>query len=162
MIVISDTSVISNLYQIGQLGLLVKLYKEVAIPPAVQHELFGLDTQREMLESLNWIKVVIVKNQAYVQRLITVESLDIGEAEAIGLALQESATWLLIDESAGRAVAQREHIKITGVLGVLVRAKQEGYILAVRPFAKQLLNIGFRLSPKLLTRVLLATGERPI
>ena len=39
MIVVSDTSCISNLYQIGQLNLLTKLFREILIPPNVFNEL---------------------------------------------------------------------------------------------------------------------------
>lgn len=39
MIVVSDTSCISNLLSIGQETLLPRLFGEVLIPPAVEHEL---------------------------------------------------------------------------------------------------------------------------
>ena len=42
MIVVSDTSCISNLLSVGQASLLPRLFGEVPIPPAVERELLRL------------------------------------------------------------------------------------------------------------------------
>ncbi|MFM7369139.1 MAG: DUF3368 domain-containing protein, partial [Sphaerospermopsis kisseleviana] len=70
MIIISDTSVITNLAAIGQLDLLQKLYNKILIPQAVYQELTGIDiTIPGSLEvqSLNWFEVDQVKNQGLVK-----------------------------------------------------------------------------------------------
>ena len=69
MIIISDTSVITNLAAIGQLHLLQKLYTKIVIPQAVYQELTGTDiTVPGSLEvqTLNWFEVYQVKNQGLV------------------------------------------------------------------------------------------------
>lgn len=43
MIVVSDTSPIANLIQIGQLHLLHEIFSEVIIPPAVYREVMALE-----------------------------------------------------------------------------------------------------------------------
>ncbi len=45
MIVVSDTSAISNLYQIGLLDILTILYTEIMISPSVKRELYELEEQ---------------------------------------------------------------------------------------------------------------------
>ena len=54
--------------------------------------------------------------------------LDAGEAEAIGLALQKHADWLLLDERDARRVAKSLGLKVTGVLGILLKASMDGQL----------------------------------
>ena len=60
-------------------------------------------------------------------------TLDPGEAEAIALALEMSADLILMDERDGRSAAERAGLPVTGVLGVLLRAKNEGQIQLIKP-----------------------------
>ena len=48
------------------------------------------------------------------------------------MALESEADLLLLDERDGRAVAQRAGLRVTGVLGVLLRAKNEGHVASLR------------------------------
>lgn len=129
MIIISDTSPISNLLRIGQLSLLQQLYGRVIIPPTVFEEIraleaFGIDTS--WLSNTGWIIIQSVRDQAFVTSLG--EELDPGEAEAIALSIELQADRLLIDERLGRQIAQGFGLKVTGLLGVLVAAKQDNLI----------------------------------
>jgi len=45
--------------------------------------------------------------------------LDPGEAEAIALAVDMSAEWVVLDETDGRKAASRIGLQVTGILGVL-------------------------------------------
>ena len=56
-----------------------------------------------------------------------------GEAEAIALATDLNADIVLIDEQEGRQLASRTGLAVTGVLGILLRAKRAGEIAAVKP-----------------------------
>ena len=159
MIVVSDTSAISNLYQIGQLNLLPQLFGQVLISPAIYQELATLADQKEIVDNAAWLTVHAVADEKTVASLVTTDELHRGEAEAIVLALQEKADWLIIDESAGRQTAEKYQLRIIGVLGVLIKAKQAGHIAEVRPYVEQLLQVGFRLSPHLVNRVLQSIGE---
>lgn len=85
---------------------------------------------------------------------------DPGESEAIILAMEVRPERLLIDESAGRAVARRMGIIPLGVLGLLVRAKQNGLISAVGPLMERLVKeIDFRVAPSIRLDVLREAGE---
>ena len=57
--------------------------------------------------------------------------LDVGEAEAIALAIEIQADLLLLDERRGRVVAKELGLAVTGLLGVLLVAKQQGHLVAV-------------------------------
>ncbi len=124
MIVVSDTSAITTLLQIGKAGLLEELYQEVLIPEAVRSELLILHSSLP-----DFIQFFSVKDKNAVARLL--KELDHGEAEAIVLAKEKNADILLMDELEGRAIAKREGVNFVGLLGVLVQAKFRGFIPSV-------------------------------
>ncbi len=110
MIIVSDTSSISNLLQIGLIDILHALYGEITITPAVRRELFALPEQEKQIEQINWIKVQAPQDQKMVVGLL--KELDLGEAESIALAVEEKAKYLIIDEYKGRAIADAYGVKI--------------------------------------------------
>lgn len=158
MIVVSDTSPISNLIQVKKLELLRSLYGTVFIPDAVYEELAYLDFQEERLRKEDWIVRRTVHPSFMPSGLLS--QVDRGEAEAISLALELKAEWLLIDEQAGRSVAEQHGLNITGVLGILVKAKEQGLIPRIRPVMEQLRDVAaFRIHPRLFADILTRVGE---
>jgi len=160
MIVVSDTSAISNLLKIGQIDLLKVLYGRVYITPAVRRELYRDIEQSSLIEKLDWIVVGYPKNQILIQKLLT--KLDLGESESIALAIEEKAKYLIIDEYLGRKIAHSLNVKIVGVLGILILAKKEGLINEIRSSIELLLANGFRLNRELIDTVLQRLGESRI
>jgi len=161
MIVISDTSVISNLYLTGQLQLLPKLFHLLLIPPKVMDELkalqqFNIDVQ-PILQA-EFIVLQVPTNHDFIRKLLKI--LDQGEAESIALAVEVQANLLLIDELKGRAVAEQHGLNVTGLLGVLIRAKKAGHIQVVRPIIDDLRkNTGFFIGDSLYAQILQLAGE---
>lgn len=152
MIVVSDTTAITSLLQIGQCDLLAKLYREVLIPQAVNNELL---VAHPVLPA--FLRVGTVRGQAEVQRLQT--DIDVGEAEAI-LAKETAADLLLIDENEGRRVALREGLKIIGLLGVLVQAKRSGLISSVREVTAKIEAVAdFRVADDVKEIIFRSAGE---
>ena len=86
------------------------------------------------------------------------QCLDKGEAQAICLAKQHSGL-LLIDEKAGRKVAQQMGISITGSLAMLLKAKQKGLLTDIKPAINTLRSYGYRYSNALVDRVVAISGE---
>ena len=116
-------------------------YSTITIPRAVHNEMVGIGrTVPGTLEvqTLSWIETQAVSDLNQVASLRTV--LDRGEAEAIVLALELNAEFLIIDESSDRAIARQYGINIIGVLGVLLEAKRQGLIVAVKPLMDQLIG----------------------
>lgn len=131
MIVVSDTSALTTLLQIGRADLLRDLYREIIIPEAVRDELLILHSSLP-----TFIHFYPVENRNAVARLL--REIDPGEAEAIVLAKERSADLLLIDETVGRAVARREGVNFVGLLGVLVQAKFRELIPSVHKVLREI------------------------
>lgn len=158
MIVVSDTSPITNLLQVNQLHLLEKLFGSVIITPEVYAELSELDFQKKNLDGLMWLSVSEPHNKTLIKDLQ--KYIDSGEASSIALALELKADYLLIDEHKGREEAEKLGLKITGIIGVLLRAKNEGHITLVKPILIQLQQqANFRIHPKLYSKALEIAGE---
>jgi len=164
VIIVSDTSPITNLAAISQLDLLQKLYTGIIIPTAVYNEMVKVDKVvpgAVEVQTLHWIKKQAVVNS---QRVILVqesqENIDLGEAEAIVLALELKADLLLMDERRGRVVGTSYGLQITGLLGVLVQAKQKMLIPSVKVLIDQLIEkADFRVSNQLYTTILQSAEE---
>lgn len=161
MIVVSDTSPLINLAVVGALNLLHELYGQIIVPQAVYDEIVVQGKGQagsEELENLEWVEVKKVANYTVVKALEA--DLDIGEAEAVALAVETKADLLLMDERKGRAAAERLGIRYIGLLGVLVQAKHNGLIPAVGPIMDRLMTeAGFWISNDLYEYVLQTTSE---
>lgn len=81
--------------------------------------------------------------------------LDQGEAESIALALELTADLVLLDEKNGRYAATRLGCRPLGVLGILLDAKRQAKILAIKPHLDALRHqAGFFIADELYERVL--------
>jgi predicted nucleic acid-binding protein len=153
MIVVSDTSVITSLLQIGEAELLQRQHQRVLIPAAVRAELTATHPVIP-----GFLEVHAIKNHQAVERLQA--ELDRGEAEAIILAKEIGADLLLIDEKLGREIALREGLNITGLVGLLLESKQLGHLRSIRDVLHRLeTEAGFRLAPAVKTRAIQLAGE---
>ncbi len=163
MLVVSDTSPLSNLAVIGRLGLLRQQFAEVLMPPAVVRELAALndpDAQRalSMARRDGWLKEVSLPASA--PSPSELRGLDPGETEALRLAMAISADHVLMDEKEGRQRAVALGIRTIGVFGVLIAAKQSGVVLSMREeIGKLRRDAGFFVDARLETKVLALVGE---
>lgn len=131
MIVVSDTSPLTALLTVGRAEILMVLFKEVVIPPAVKAEL--LRTHRILPP---WLRVEAVNNATEVLRFA--QMVHRGEAEAIELARQLHADRLLIDERKGRRLATQENVPVIGLVGVILLARRKGIIASAREMLQRL------------------------
>jgi predicted nucleic acid-binding protein len=161
MIVVSDTSALSNLALVKHLWLLEAIYQTVIIPEIVESELAAANNPSiSAILRLGWIQIKPLTNSQLANQLQQERGLDAGEANAIALALELQADDLLIDERLGRQEAVRLGLSIIGILGVLLVAKQRSLIPQVQPVIDALLNqAGFRVSPQLYQHVLALAQE---
>ncbi len=153
MIIVADTSPVMNLAVIGRLEILQQLYGEILIPDEVRKELSAMN-----IELPQWINIRSATDRSLVESLLM--ELHPGEAEAIVLAKELKAGFLLIDERRGRQIAARFGLTYVGLLGVLVAAKRKKIIEEVKPLLNDLLGkAGFWISKELYDRILQEAGE---
>lgn len=161
MIVVSNTSPLTNLAAIGQFELLRHLYTRLYISQGVWDELSAGGKRwpgRDQVTAADWIEQRAVQNQALVTALR--RDLDRGEAESITLALELEADLILLDEREGQHAAQRLGLHVVGVVGILLEAKVNGILNAVRPHLRSLRQTaGFYLSESLYQHALALAGE---
>lgn len=159
-IIVSDTSPIRVLAHLGHLEVLHLLFGEVLVPPAVVEE---LEQPRQRfapvaVRSLPYICVQAPTDRSAIDQLLG--QLNLGEAEAIVLAIEVHADAVLIDESAGRAVARQLGLLPIGVLGTLLRAKERGLVGLLGPMLDRLQReLGFFISEDLRSEILRRAGE---
>ncbi len=160
-LVIADTGPLIAIAIMELFPVLNELFGQVIVPRAVVHEcLHDLSKSQSkiILQAIKHkcINEKKVKNTEYCRLLGQI--LDPGEAEAITLAKELNAT-ALIDEKAGRKVANREGLVCIGSLYVLIKAKQAGLIQSVAPRLNRLIEHGYYLDQKLIDTVLEADNE---
>jgi predicted nucleic acid-binding protein len=148
-VIIADASCLILLAKIGALDLLRQLYGQVLVTDVVASE-YGLPLP-------TWIGVQPARDERQVQLLAL--TLDRGEASAIALALEQVDALLIMDERRGRNVARQLQLAVTGTLGILLEAKQSGYVVAIRPLLERISATNFRLSEALVQAVLQQAGE---
>lgn len=85
--------------------------------------------------------------------------LDAGEASVIALALEQGWPEVAIDEAVGRSVARTCKVRLTGSLGLLIRAKRRGYPLTLAAAIGRIREHGIWLGHDVAAAALRAAGE---
>ncbi|MCX7014269.1 MAG: DUF3368 domain-containing protein [Candidatus Sumerlaeota bacterium] len=149
--VVSDSSPLIALHQVGQMGILRGLFETVFVPSAVAREIGG------MLSLPNWVIEKAVTEPIRTSRLRL--RLDLGESQCLALGFELHARWLILDDLAARKAAGELGFEVAGTLGILLRAKRRGLLSRVGPVVEDLIQHEFRASPDLLKQILLEAGE---
>lgn len=164
MTVVSNSSPLIALSALSCLGLLKEIFSEVLIPEAVYREVVlqgqGKPGARDVQEA-EWIRRVQIRDQHAVDAILERFGLELGEAEAIVLAKEVGAAWVILDEDdkGPRKCARELGLSVIGTLGVLLRAKQEGHLSNMYEKLEELKANGFWIDAALARSVLLAAGE---
>jgi len=152
--IIGDSSALIALSVVNKLELLEKLYKNLFVPQAVYDEVTQVgrpqsDKLKRFLQSR--VKVVDIN--------IKKVGLGLGELEAITLYKELDADVLLIDDNRAKKYAVLNDVKVIGSLGILIKAKEKGYIDKVKPFLNDIMKSEVYISDKLVAKVLDICGE---
>jgi predicted nucleic acid-binding protein len=156
---ISNTSPIQYLYQAGLLELLPTLYGRVIIPAAVADELASGRELGVRLPDPSELAWITIERPADGTLLRIVADLGPGEREVIALGLSLPGSLLLLDDAVARRYAKHLNLRVTGTLGVLLKAKSLGHLPLVRPVLDRLDALRFRLDPATRATVVKLAGE---
>lgn len=85
--------------------------------------------------------------------------LGIGEREAIALALEVTADFVILDDQQGRRVVHEKGLLATGTLGILIEARERGMIPSVRCELDCLIEAGMWIDEVFYHRILQEFGE---
>lgn len=160
MIIVSDTTPLSQLAKVGKLNLLHDIYGKIIIPQEVYHEVTtGNHPAVNLVQLADWIERRTISSSEKVSTLKTITNLGWGECAAMILAEELEADQLLIDDLEARRVALSRNLKITGTLGILLVAKQLGLITSVQEVLAALITKGKRINTRLYQEVLSTAQE---
>ena len=158
--VIVNSTPLIVLSNIGQLDLLRKLYSEIFIPQAVFDEVTAKDDSacQQINDLAEWIHVCKIQNQD--EKRMYQAKLHAGEVEVMILAQEVPiANLVILDDNAAKKAAKFLGLKVTGTLGVLLKAKKENLIEKVTPLMSQLMAKGFYITPEIYSLVKSQAGE---
>ena len=122
--VVSNTGPIIHLTEIGLMRVF-DIFKQIIIPEEVRNEL-----RRNKIQIPSDVKVINLENEwkDLVKVLTNQHDLDLGEAQAIALALQEKTDYFFTDDLEAREVSRGYHVKVHGTVGLILRAFREKVI----------------------------------
>jgi len=117
-IIVCDTGPLLHLSEAGAIHLLSQA-GDVLIPPLVALE-FEVNTPG--WQPPQWVRQVSLGKEAQqkAEKWVNTKQIDAGEAEAIGLALQEQADWLLTDDARARQFAESLGLEVHGSVAILL------------------------------------------
>lgn len=158
MKIVADSSPWISFAILERLNLLPELYSEIYVPYAVPNEISNPNKPHAQgLTAFCQNRVVEVKNQIAVAMLMN--DVDIGEAEAIVLALETGIPNMLIDDAKGRRAAQLKGLQIIGTIGILLSAKKKNMISKLKPELDSLVKNHIRIGQRLYTQALRLADE---
>lgn len=160
--VIVNSTPLIVLANIHKLELLQGLYGTIVIPQAVYDEVTAKHDSicNKLIAQNSWITVEKIPNDTAKKMYQT--KLHAGEVEVMILAQEEPpADLAVLDDNAAKKTAKHLGLKVTGTLGVLIKAKRKNLIAEIKPILDKIIANGFYLSSELYHLVLQEAGETP-
>ena len=147
--IISDTSCLIVLTNIGELPLLQKTYGNIITTLEVAAE-YGQPLPA-------WIEIKAAADKK-LQQVLELQ-IDKGESSAIALAMETPNCTIILDDYKARQVADSLGLSITGTIGVIIKAKLKGIIPFIKPYLDKINQTDFRISIEIEQQALKQAGE---
>ena len=147
-VIVNSTPIIS-LYKVNRLDLLCLMYGCIYIPNSVYIEISRKnDGIREYIDNSEWIYVESVASG--LDRQMYKAKLHDGEVEVMMLAQECDEHLVVIDDGPARSTAEYLGLNLTGTIGVIIKAKEKGYITSVMDIVNEMRTQGIYFSDWLL------------
>lgn len=145
-IVINTSPLIALVAAWGNLEPLPSLYERVLVPFEVCQEILQGGSKN--------FATAEFQNAAWLDKQpaplsispLLLNSLDLGEASVIQLALNEAIATVCIDEAAGRRIARLSGLSLTGSIGILLKFKRQNPSFSVKQAIANIQAHNIRLS----------------
>jgi predicted nucleic acid-binding protein len=160
-LVINTGPLITLVAATGDLQILNQLYQRVLVPFEVSQEIIRGGPQRFAAAEFAQAKWLVKKDQPLEITPFLRNSLDLGEAAVIQLAINEKLSTVCIDEMVGRRMARLNGLLVTGSIGVLLRAKSEGHLKSMAIAIQKMREKGIWLSQRVIRFALKQAQEDP-
>ncbi len=145
-IVINTSPLIALIAAWGDLNRLKELYNQVLVPFEVSQEMLRGGTKNFAVAEFQQATWLQIQSAPMSIAPLLLNSLDLGEASVIQLALDEQIPIVCIDEVVGRRVARLSGLSLTGSIGILLKAKRRDPSLSVKDAIDNMLSRNIRLS----------------
>jgi predicted nucleic acid-binding protein len=153
-IVIPDASCLILMHKIGKVDILCDLYEQVTIT----HEI----SKEYRMPLPQWMRIDSVDHLAHLKLIQSTHKSDrlgSGEKSAMMLALSYTSHLLVIDDLVAREVARSLGLRITGTLGLFLKAKQCGIISSIADQLEAIKKTNFYISSAVEKEILRLANE---
>lgn len=156
---VADASPIILLAKTGHLDLLPASADELLIPEAVAEEIRHAPPDDPARTWLDADGERFVEPTGPVAETVAAWDLGRGERRVLSVGVRRDGWTALVDDGAARRCGKGLDVPVIGTLGLLVVAKRDGALEAVRPATRALRQAGLHVSDAVIEQVLRIAGE---
>ena len=158
--IVCDTSIWLYMGRIGQVHPLSQLYEPVFTTESVCRELdVGRYSRPETVDprQLSWVRLV----QPTAEQITNLPTNRLGPGEQSVLAYAQNQDLLIVglDDRQARVFAQQMGLHVIGTIGLLLKSKEVGLLITLRPLLEQLRHEGFYISESMFQYVIAKAKE---
>jgi len=153
-IVINTGPILALIAGFDNLKILQFLYKKVIVPYEVCQEIFAGGSSGFGINEFNDADFLNKIDKPIFIRPHLRNSLDLGESSVIQTAIDNKIQTVCIDEAVGRRVARLNELKLTGSIGIMIKAKQKGYSFIMNDVINKMRSKGIWISERLINTAL--------
>ncbi|HPM03874.1 MAG TPA: DUF3368 domain-containing protein [Candidatus Cloacimonadota bacterium] len=148
-IVINTSPIIALFSAFDDLSFLNELYSEIIVPLEVKNELLYGNAEYFGAKLFLQSKVFTILEEPQKIMPLLIKTLDIGEASVIQTAINKNIDTVCIDEVSGRRIAGLSDLKVTGSLGVIIKAIKNGLDADIQEIIHKMRSNGIWISDDL-------------